>query len=206
MVEHACSITSLMLGETLPSITKDMDTFTYRLPIGVCAGIAPFNFPAMIPLWMFPLGMVCGNTYLMKPSERVPGCTMLLTKMLQDAGAPDGTVNIIHGQHAGESIVSKQGACKMLHETVLYYTLYTETFEYWVQQENVFFFCVCACVFVCVAVNFICDHPAIQAISFVGSNSAGEYIYERGSKNGKRVQSNMVGASATPGTEDCSWS
>ncbi|KAK1888717.1 Methylmalonate-semialdehyde dehydrogenase [acylating] mitochondrial [Dissostichus eleginoides] len=141
VVEYACSMPSLMLGETLPSITKDMDTFTYRLPIGVCAGIAPFNFPAMIPLWMFPIGMVCGNTYLMKPSERVPGCTMLLAKLLQDAGAPDGTLNIIHGQHA--------------------------------------------------AVNFICDHPAIKAISFVGSNPAGEHIYERGSKNGKRVQSNM---------------
>ncbi|KAI2654564.1 Methylmalonate-semialdehyde dehydrogenase [acylating], mitochondrial [Labeo rohita] len=141
VVEHTCSITSLMLGETLPSITKDMDTYTYRLPIGVCAGIAPFNFPAMIPLWMFPMGMVCGNTYLMKPSERVPGCAMMLAKLLQDAGAPDGTLNIIHGQHD--------------------------------------------------AVNFICDHPAIKAISFVGSNQAGEYIYERGSKNGKRVQSNM---------------
>uniref|UniRef100_A0A8C5C320 methylmalonate-semialdehyde dehydrogenase (CoA acylating) n=1 Tax=Gadus morhua TaxID=8049 RepID=A0A8C5C320_GADMO len=141
VVEHACSITSLMLGETLPSITKDMDTYTFRLPIGVCAGIAPFNFPAMIPLWMFPIGMVCGNTYLMKPSERVPGCTMLLAKLLQDAGAPDGTLNIIHGQHA--------------------------------------------------AVNFICDNPAIKAISFVGSNQAGEYIYNRGSSNGKRVQSNM---------------
>lgn len=101
VVEHTCGITSLMLGETLPSITKDMDTYTYRLPIGVCAGIAPFNFPAMIPLWMFPMGMVCGNTYLMKPSERVPGCTMLLAKLLQDAGAPDGTLNIIHGQHDG---------------------------------------------------------------------------------------------------------
>lgn len=95
-----------MLGETLPSITKDMDTYTYRLPIGVCAGIAPFNFPAMIPLWMFPIGMVCGNTYLMKPSERVPGCTMLLAKMLQDAGVPDGTLNIIHGQHAGVCVSS----------------------------------------------------------------------------------------------------
>ncbi|XP_005724108.1 methylmalonate-semialdehyde/malonate-semialdehyde dehydrogenase [acylating], mitochondrial isoform X1 [Pundamilia nyererei] len=141
VVEHTCSITSLMLGETLPSISKDMDTYTYRLPLGVCAGIAPFNFPAMIPLWMFPMGMVCGNTYLLKPSERVPTCAMLLGKMLQDAGAPDGTLNIIHGQHD--------------------------------------------------AVNFICDHPAIKAISFVGSNQAGEYIYERGSKNGKRVQSNM---------------
>ncbi len=57
-----------------------------------------------LPLWMFPIGMVCGNTYLMKPSERVPGCTMLLAKMLQDAGAPDGTLNIIHGQHAGECV------------------------------------------------------------------------------------------------------
>ncbi|KAJ3613261.1 hypothetical protein NHX12_019511 [Muraenolepis orangiensis] len=113
VVEHACGIPSLMLGETLPSLTKDMDTYTYRLPIGVCAGIAPFNFPAMIPLWMFPVGLMCGNTYLLKPSERVP------------------------------------------------------------------------------AVNFICDNPAIKAISFVGSNQAGEYIYERGSRNGKRVQSNM---------------
>lgn len=101
-MEHACSITSLMLGETLPSITKDMDTYTYRLPLGVCAGIAPFNFPAMIPLWMFPMAMVCGNTFLLKPSERVPTCAMLLAKMLQDAGAPDGTLNIIHGQHAGK--------------------------------------------------------------------------------------------------------
>lgn len=141
VVEHACSVTSLMLGETLPSITKDMDIHTYRLPLGVCAGITPFNFPAMIPLWMFPMAMVCGNTYLLKPSERVPACAMLLAKMLQDAGAPDGSLNIIHGQHA--------------------------------------------------AVNFICDHPAIKAISFVGSNQAGEYIYERGSKKGKRVQSNM---------------
>ncbi|OCT65141.1 methylmalonate-semialdehyde dehydrogenase [acylating], mitochondrial isoform X1 [Xenopus laevis] len=141
VVEHACSVTSLMLGETLSSLTKDMDTFTFRLPLGVCAGIAPFNFPAMIPLWMFPMAMVCGNTYLMKPSERVPGATMLLAQLLQDAGIPDGTLNIIHGQHA--------------------------------------------------AVNFVCDHPAIRAISFVGSNQAGEYIYERGSRNGKRVQSNM---------------
>lgn len=85
----------------MPSITKDMDLYSYRLPLGVCAGIAPFNFPAMIPLWMFPMAMVCGNTFLMKPSERVPGATMLLAKLLQDSGAPDGTLNIIHGQHEG---------------------------------------------------------------------------------------------------------
>ncbi|MBW00378.1 Methylmalonate-semialdehyde dehydrogenase [acylating], mitochondrial, partial [Eschrichtius robustus] len=99
VVEHACSVTSLMLGETMPSITKDMDLYSYRLPLGVCAGIAPFNFPAMIPLWMFPMAMVCGNTFLMKPSERVPGATILLAKLLQDSGAPDGTLNVIHGQH-----------------------------------------------------------------------------------------------------------
>ncbi|XP_043930659.1 methylmalonate-semialdehyde dehydrogenase [acylating], mitochondrial [Protopterus annectens] len=141
VVEYACCVTSLLLGETLPSITKDMDTFTYRLPLGVSAGITPFNFPAMIPLWMFPMAMVCGNTFLLKPSESVPGASMMLAKLLQDAGAPDGTLNIIHGQHA--------------------------------------------------AVDFICDHPDIKSISFVGSNRAGEYIYERGSKHGKRVQSNM---------------
>lgn len=102
MVEHACSVTSLLLGETLPSITKDMDTHTYRLPLGVCAGVAPFNFPAMIPLWMFPMALVCGNTFLLKPSERVPTCAMLLASMLQDAGAPDGTLNIVHGQRSSE--------------------------------------------------------------------------------------------------------
>lgn len=85
----------------MPSITKDMDLYSYRLPLGVCAGIAPFNFPAMIPLWMFPMAIVCGNTFLMKPSERVPGATMLLAKLFQDAGTPDGALNIIHGQHEG---------------------------------------------------------------------------------------------------------
>ncbi len=166
-----------MLGETLPSITKDMDTYTYRLPIGVCAGIAPFNFPAMIPLWMFPMGLVCGNTYLMKPSERVPGCTMLLAKLMQDAGAPDGTLNIIHGQHDGRE------NCRRVINILT--TLWS---RFCVQITKLFFLCVV------IAVNFICDHPAIKAISFVGSNQAGEHIYERGSKNGKRVQSNMVGS------------
>ena len=141
VVEHCCSITSLQLGETMTSVAKDMDTLTYRYPLGVCAGITPFNFPAMIPLWMFPMAMVCGNTSLLKPSERDPGASMLLAQLGQDAGFPDGTLNIIHGAHD--------------------------------------------------SVNFICDHPDIKAISFVGSNQAGEYIFERGTKNGKRVQSNM---------------
>ncbi|XP_072031400.1 probable methylmalonate-semialdehyde/malonate-semialdehyde dehydrogenase [acylating], mitochondrial [Amphiura filiformis] len=99
VVEHACSITSLQLGETLPGVSKDMDIFTMRVPLGVCAGITPFNFPAMIPLWMFPMAAVCGNTYVMKPSERDPGCSMMLVELAKQAGLPDGVVNIIHGQH-----------------------------------------------------------------------------------------------------------
>ncbi|XP_060573404.1 probable methylmalonate-semialdehyde dehydrogenase [acylating], mitochondrial isoform X1 [Ruditapes philippinarum] len=141
VVEHCCSITSLQLGETMSGIAKGMDTYTIRLPLGVTAGITPFNFPAMIPLWMFPMALITGNTHVMKPSERDPGATMFMMQLAQDAGFPDGTVNVIHGAHA--------------------------------------------------AVNFICDNPDIKAISFVGSDQAGKYIYERGSKNGKRVQSNM---------------
>lgn len=141
VVEHACGITSLQLGESLPSISRDLDTISYRLPLGVCSGIAPFNFPAMIPLWMFPMALVCGNTMVLKPSERVPGATMMLMELVQQCGIPDGVVNVIHGAHE--------------------------------------------------AVTFICDSPDIAAISFVGSDKAGKYIYERGSKNGKRVQSNM---------------
>lgn len=141
VVEHCCSVTSLQLGETMPNIAKDMDTLSFRTPLGVCAGITPFNFPAMIPLWMFPVALVCGNTYVVKPSERDPGACMMLVDMLREAGAPDGVVNVIHGAHE--------------------------------------------------AVNFICDHPDIKAISFVGSDQAGQYIYERGSRHGKRVQANM---------------
>ncbi|KAI9566024.1 hypothetical protein GHT06_009823 [Daphnia sinensis] len=141
VVEHCCSVTSLQLGETMPNIAKDMDTLSFRTPLGVCAGITPFNFPAMIPLWMFPVALVCGNTYVIKPSERDPGACMMLVDMLREAGAPDGVVNVIHGAHD--------------------------------------------------AVNFICDHPDIKAISFVGSDQAGQYIYERGSRHGKRVQANM---------------
>lgn len=141
VVEHCCSVTSLQLGESLNSIARDMDTHSYRTPLGVCAGITPFNFPAMIPLWMFPVAIVCGNTYVIKPSERDPGACMMLVQMLKDAGCPDGVVNVIHGAHE--------------------------------------------------AVNFVCDHPDIRAVSFVGSDQAGKYIYERAARNGKRVQSNM---------------
>lgn len=110
-----------------------MDIHSYRVPLGVTAGITPFNFPAMIPLWMFPVAIACGNTHVIKPSERDPGACMMLVDMLTQAGCPPGVVNVIHGAHD--------------------------------------------------AVNFICDHPDIRAISFVGSDQAGKYIYERGECN-----------------------
>lgn len=81
------------------NIAKDMDTLTYRMPLGVTAGITPFNFPAMIPLWMFPMALVCGNTSVMKPSERDPGAIMILMELANEAGFPPGTVNVIHGAH-----------------------------------------------------------------------------------------------------------
>jgi len=99
VVEHACSITSLQMGETVAGVATSTDVTSYREPLGVCAGIAPFNFPAMVPLWMFPMALATGNTYVMKPSERVPLTTIRLAELLQEAGAPDGVMNIIHGQH-----------------------------------------------------------------------------------------------------------
>lgn len=141
VVEHCCSMPSLQMGETVANVARDMDTYSLVLPLGVTAGIAPFNFPAMIPLWMFPVAITTGNTSILKPSERVPGVTMMLMELLNEAGCPPGVVNVIHGAHD--------------------------------------------------AVNFICDAPEIKAVSFVGSDQAGKYIYERAGRNGKRVQSNM---------------
>ncbi len=99
VVEHACSITFMQMGTTLPGIAKDMDCASYRIPLGVTAGVCPFNFPAMIPLWMFPLATAAGNTMLLKPSEKDPGAAMLLVDLARQAGLPDGVVNVIHGTH-----------------------------------------------------------------------------------------------------------
>jgi malonate-semialdehyde dehydrogenase (acetylating)/methylmalonate-semialdehyde dehydrogenase len=142
VIEHCCNVTTASLGEILTNVARDMDTYNYRVPLGVTAGVTPFNFPAMIPMWMFPTSLVCGNTMVLKPSERDPGAPMMLMELMNQAGFPPGTVNVIHGQHE--------------------------------------------------AVTFICDNPDIKAISFVGSDRAGRYIHERGSKNGKRVQCNMA--------------
>jgi len=105
VVEHLCANTHTLLGENLTNISKDMDLTSHRVPLGVCAGIAPFNFPAMIPLWMFPTALAAGNTYVLKPSERDPTAAMALVELLVEAGAPPGVVNVIHGQHEAVNFI-----------------------------------------------------------------------------------------------------
>ncbi|KAL7940290.1 aldehyde dehydrogenase [Trichoderma barbatum] len=140
VAEAACAGPEYMKGEIL-EVAKDMETRTYREPLGVVAAICPFNFPAMIPLWCIPIATITGNTLVLKPSERDPGAAMILAELAEKAGFPKGVINVIHGAHD--------------------------------------------------TVNFLLDTPAIKAISFVGSNKAGEYIFTRGSANGKRVQANL---------------
>lgn len=150
--ETACGITTQLTGEVI-EVAKDMETRSYREPLGVVAAICPFNFPAMIPLWSIPLATVTGNTLILKPSERDPGAAMILAELCKQAGFPEGVVNIVHGSAK--------------------------------------------------TVDFILDEPVIKAISFVGSNRAGEYIYERGSKNGKRVQANLGAKNHAAVLPDC---
>ena len=97
VVEHTCSFTSLAQGETLENVAKNIDIYSYRVPLGVCAGIAPFNFPAMVPLWMYPLAITLGNTYVLKPSEKVAGATNILIDLLKESGVPDGVLNVVQG-------------------------------------------------------------------------------------------------------------
>jgi malonate-semialdehyde dehydrogenase (acetylating)/methylmalonate-semialdehyde dehydrogenase len=96
-VEFACSAPSLLKGEFSENIGTAIDSFSLRQPLGVVAGITPFNFPAMVPLWMFPLALVCGNTFVLKPSERDPSAAVMLAELLKQAGLPDGVFNVIHG-------------------------------------------------------------------------------------------------------------
>jgi malonate-semialdehyde dehydrogenase (acetylating)/methylmalonate-semialdehyde dehydrogenase len=143
VVEHACSIGSLQLGEFAENVAGGVDTYTLRQPIGVCAGITPFNFPAMIPLWMFPMAVVCGNTFVLKPSEQDPLTPMLLAELALEAGVPPGVLNVIHGGKR--------------------------------------------------AVDALCTHPDIAAVSFVGSTAVGTHVYTLASQHRKRVQC-MMGA------------
>ena len=152
VAEAAIGAPELLKGEVL-EVSKDMETRTYREPLGVTASICPFNFPAMIPLWAIPIATITGNTLILKPSERDPGAAMILAELVHKAGFPAGVVNIIHGAHK--------------------------------------------------TVDFILDEPTIKAISFVGGNKAGEYIFARGSANGKRVQANLGAKNHAAVLPDC---
>ncbi len=97
VVEFATGIPHLLKGEHNDSVGTDVDSWSMRMPLGVCAGITPFNFPAMVPMWMFPVAIACGNTFVLKPSERVPTLSLRLAELLQEAGLPDGVFNVAHG-------------------------------------------------------------------------------------------------------------
>ncbi|WYZ34735.1 hypothetical protein EsH8_I_001011 [Colletotrichum jinshuiense] len=152
VAEAACGAPELLKGEVL-EVAKDMETRSYREPLGVVAAICPFNFPAMIPLWCIPIATVTGNTLILKPSERDPGAAMILAELVQKAGFPEGVVNIVHGAHK--------------------------------------------------TVDFILEDPVIKAVSFVGGNKAGEYIFNKGSAHGKRVQANLGAKNHAAVLPDC---
>ena len=139
-IEYACGVPTLLFGDTLENLARGVDCETLLQPLGVCVGITPFNFPAMVPLWMYPLALACGNTFILKPSEKVPLTALLLGELLVEAGIPKGVFNIVHGGRA--------------------------------------------------AVDALLTHPKIRAISFVGSSPIAKYIYETGTRHGKRVQAN----------------
>jgi malonate-semialdehyde dehydrogenase (acetylating)/methylmalonate-semialdehyde dehydrogenase len=138
VVEFACNITHLLKGEFSEQVSTGVDTFTMRQPLGVVAGITPFNFPAMVPMWMYPLAIACGNTFVLKPSEKDPSASVFCAGLLKEAGLPPGVFNVVHGDKE--------------------------------------------------AVDRILEHPDIEAVSFVGSTPVARYIYEHGTKAGKRVQ------------------
>jgi malonate-semialdehyde dehydrogenase (acetylating)/methylmalonate-semialdehyde dehydrogenase len=140
MVEFGCGIPSLLMGEHLENIARGIDCDTIRQPLGVCVGITPFNFPAMVPLWMYPVAIVCGNTFVLKPSEKVPLTAIKIARLLEKAGLPKGVFNIVHGGRE--------------------------------------------------CVDALLTHAKVKAISFVGSTPIAKYIFEVGTKHGKRVQSN----------------
>ncbi|MBC7657955.1 MAG: CoA-acylating methylmalonate-semialdehyde dehydrogenase [Frankiaceae bacterium] len=138
VVEFACGIPHLLKGEHSMNVGSGVDSYSEYSPLGVVAGITPFNFPCMVPMWMFPIALACGNTFILKPSERDPTPTLMLARLLKQAGLPDGVLNVVNGDKE--------------------------------------------------AVDALLDDPRVQAISFVGSTPIAEYIYSRGSANGKRVQ------------------
>ena len=100
VVEFACGIPQLLKGEYTEQVANGIDAWTIRQPLGVCAGITPFNFPVMVPMWMFPMALACGNTFILKPSERDPSAALLMAQLLKEAGLPDGVFNVVQGDKA----------------------------------------------------------------------------------------------------------
>jgi malonate-semialdehyde dehydrogenase (acetylating)/methylmalonate-semialdehyde dehydrogenase len=97
VVEFACGIPQLLKGEYTEQVGTGVDSYSVRQPLGVCAGITPFNFPVMVPMWMFPMAIACGNTFILKPSEKDPSASLLMADLLKEAGLPDGVFNVIQG-------------------------------------------------------------------------------------------------------------
>ncbi len=137
-LEFATGIPHLLKGGFSEQVSTGIDVYQIRQPLGVVAGITPFNFPAMVPMWMFGNAIACGNTFILKPSEKDPSASVYMAELLKEAGLPDGVFNVVHGDK--------------------------------------------------VAVDGILNHPDIAAVSFVGSTPIARYIYETGTKAGKRVQ------------------
>jgi malonate-semialdehyde dehydrogenase (acetylating) / methylmalonate-semialdehyde dehydrogenase len=110
VVEFACGIPHLLKGEHAENVGTQVDTHTVRQPVGVCAGITPFNFPVMVPLWMFPMAIACGNSFILKPSEKVPSASIRMAELLKEAGLPDGVLNVVHGdKEAVDAILAHPG-------------------------------------------------------------------------------------------------
>jgi malonate-semialdehyde dehydrogenase (acetylating)/methylmalonate-semialdehyde dehydrogenase len=143
VIEFCCGIPHVLKGEYTQGAGPGIDVYSMRQPLGIGAGITPFNFPAMIPMWMFGVAIACGNAFILKPSERDPSVPVRLAELMLEAGAPEGILQVVHGDKA--------------------------------------------------MVDAILDHPAISAVSFVGSSDIAHYVYRRGVEAGKRVQA-MGGA------------
>jgi malonate-semialdehyde dehydrogenase (acetylating)/methylmalonate-semialdehyde dehydrogenase len=138
VVEFACGIPHLLKGGYSEEVSTDVDVYSIRQPLGPVAIISPFNFPAMVPMWFFPIAIACGNTVVVKPSEKDPSAIMYIAELLKEAGLPDGVFNVVHGDKE--------------------------------------------------AVDALLTHPGIKSVSFVGSTPIAQYVYETGTKAGKRVQ------------------
>ncbi|MCY4144717.1 MAG: CoA-acylating methylmalonate-semialdehyde dehydrogenase [Gammaproteobacteria bacterium] len=138
VVEYACGIPELLKGEHSPHVGPGIDAWSQLQPLGVVAGITPFNFPAMVPMWMYPIALACGNTFVLKPSEQDPSAPLYCAHLLTEAGLPDGVFNIVNGDKE--------------------------------------------------AVDALLEDSRVMGVSFVGSTTVAEYVYNKGTSNGKRVQ------------------